>query len=133
MQFIIHTKKREEIIDITTQVQSLVSRYSFKEGLANIFVPHATAAVTINENCDERVNEDLLEALRKIAPKGQWKHDACDGNGDAHIKSSIIKPSITIPIRDNRLMLGKWQGIMFCEFDGPRERTIIVNCSNAKS
>lgn len=132
MQFIIKTAKREEIIDVTQQVQALVYRYSIKEGLCNIFTPHATAAITINENCDEKVNEDFLNALEKIAPKGQWKHDSVDGNGDAHIKSSIIKPSITIPIQNNRLILGKWQGIMFCEFDGPRERTIIVNCLNTK-
>ncbi len=128
MQFMIKTTKREEVIDITPQVQALASRYSLKEGLCNVFVPHATAAVTINENCDEKVNEDFLEALRKQIPKGQWKHDSCDGNGDAHIKASIIKPSITIPIQNNRLLLGRWQGIMFCEFDGPRERIIIVNC-----
>jgi secondary thiamine-phosphate synthase enzyme len=85
--------------------------------------------VTINENCDDRVCEDFLEALRKIAPRGQWKHDSCDGNGDSHIKSAIVGASITIPVQNNRLLLGKWQGIMFCEFDGPKERTVIVNCS----
>lgn len=129
MQFTIKTTKREEIIDITQQVQALVSRYSLKEGNANIFVPHATAAVTINENCDDRVCEDFIEALRKIAQRGQWKHDSCDGNGDSHIKSAIVGASITIPVQNNRLLLGKWQGIMFCEFDGPKERTVIVNCS----
>ena len=132
MQFVIKTQKREEVIDITKQIQALVSRYSLKEGLCNIFIPHATAAVTINENCDEKVNEDFLEAMRKIAPKGVWKHDSVDGNGDSHIKASLIGPSITIPIQNNRLLLGRWQGIMFCEFDGPRERTILVNCSRSQ-
>ncbi len=132
MQFNLKTTKREEIINITSQIQALVSRHSIKEGLCNIFIPHATAAVTINENCDEKVCEDFLEYLRKQIPKNCWKHDVVDGNGDAHVKASIIKPSITIPIQHNRLMLGKWQGIMFCEFNGPRDRTIIVNCLNTK-
>jgi secondary thiamine-phosphate synthase enzyme len=127
MQFTIKTTKREEIIDITSQVQTIVSRFSVREGTCNVFIPHATAAVTINENCDEKVNEDFLEALGKIAPQGAWKHDKVDGNGDAHVKAAIIKPNITIPIQNNRLLLGRWQGIMFCEFDGPKERTVIVN------
>ena len=128
MQFTLKTTKREEIIDITKQVQSIISRYSIKEGICNVFAPHTSAAVTTMENCDERIKEDLLEALKKIAPEGQWKHDPEDGNGDSHIKAAIIKPSITIPIQNNRLLLGRWQGIMFCEFDGPRDRTVIVNC-----
>lgn len=128
MQFILKTEKREEIIDITKQIRALVYRYSIKEGICHIFIPHATAAVTINENCDKKVNEDFLNVLEKIASKGQWKHDLVDGNGDAHIKASIIGPSISIPVQNNRLLLGKWQGIMFCEFDGPKERTIFVNC-----
>ncbi len=128
MQFTVKTNKREEIIDITQKVQALVSLYSIKEGLCNIFTPHATASITINENCDEKVNEDFLEYLRKQIPKNIWKHDVVDGNGDAHIKASIIKPNLTIPIQNNRLLLGKWQAIMFCEFDGPRDRTILVNC-----
>jgi thiamine phosphate synthase YjbQ (UPF0047 family) len=151
MQFTLKTTKREEIINITQPVQSIVSRHSIKEGLCNIFIPHATAAITtmenvehfrgaekedsfssINENCDEKVCEDFLEALRKIAPRNAWKHDSVDGNGDAHVKAAIIKPNITIPIQNNRLLLGRWQGIMFCEFDGPRDRTIIVNCLNTK-
>ena len=106
----------------------MASRYSLKEGIANIFVPHATAALTINENSDPRVCEDFLEAMKKIAPKGSWKHDVEDGNGDAHIKAALVGPSLSIPVQNNRLMLGRWQGVMLCEFDGPKERTIIVNC-----
>jgi secondary thiamine-phosphate synthase enzyme len=132
MQFTIKTSKREEIIDITSQIQAIVSRYAVKEGLVNVFTQHTTTAITINENSDENVCLDILESLRKIAPKGQWKHDSCDGNGDAHIKSSLIGSSVTIPIQNNRLMLGRWQAILFCELDGPRERTIIVNVLNTK-
>lgn len=148
MQFTIKTNKREEVINITREVQTMVSRYSVKEGLCHVFIPHATAAITINENSDKQVCEDFLESLKKIAPKGQWKHDknkeifgmsktqsvlqhdSCDGNGDAHIKSALIGPSISVPIQNNRLLLGRWQGIMFCEFDGPRERTILVSIVN---
>jgi secondary thiamine-phosphate synthase enzyme len=131
MQFIIKTSKKEEIIDITRQVQEMVSRYSIKEGIATVFVPHATAALTINENSDKAVCEDFLEAMSKIAPKGSWKHDAIDGNGDSHIKAAIIGPNLSIPIQNNRLMLGRWQGIMLCEFDGPRDRTVIVACTKS--
>lgn len=122
----IKTKKREEIIDITKQVEDVVKKSKVKEGACLVYVPHATSAVTINENYDPSVCEDFLEALRKIAPKGIWRHDRADGNGDAHIKSAIVGSSVMIPVKNWALELGKWQGIMFCEFDGPRERRIIV-------
>lgn len=127
MQFTLRTTKREEMIDITKQIQTMISRYSVKDGLVNIFIPHTTAAITINENCDENVKEDLLDYLKKQVPQNSWKHDKVDGNGDAHIKTSIMTPNITIPIQHNRLLLGKWQGILFCEFNGPKDRTIFVN------
>ncbi|UZE93956.1 MAG: YjbQ family protein [Candidatus Pacearchaeota archaeon] len=127
MELKIKTKKREEIVDITIQIENLVKKSKLKEGLCLVYVPHATAAITINENYDPAVCEDFLEALRKIAPKGIWKHDKIDGNGDAHIKAAIIGPSEVIPIKNSKLALGRWQGIMFCEFDGPRERRIIIN------
>ncbi len=128
MQFTIKTSDREEIIDITREVQAMVSRYSIREGIASIFVPHATAALTINENSDAKVCKDILNYLRNQIPKGRWLHDQEDGNGDAHVKAALIGPSLSIPIQNNRLMLGRWQGIMLCEFDGPRDRTVIVNC-----
>lgn len=126
MQLVIKTKKREEIIDITHEVEEQVAISKIKEGFCLVFVPHATAALTINENADPAISEDLLESLRGLIPKGKWKHDRIDGNADAHIKSAIIGPSLTIPIKENKLKLGTWQGIMLCEFDGPRERKIIV-------
>lgn len=125
-ELIIKTKKEEEIVDITQQVKRVIEKFKIKDGSCLIYVPHATAAVTINENYDPGVCEDFLEALRKIAPKGNWRHDKTDQNGDAHIKAAIIGPSTTIPIKEQKLCLGTWQGIMFCEFDGPRERKIIV-------
>jgi len=126
MELKIQTKNREEIIDLTQQVTDIIRQSKIKEGICYIFVPHATAAITINENYDPAVCEDFLNALRKIAPKGIWKHDKVDGNADSHIKAAIIGPSESIPIKNSRLCLGKWQGIMFCEFDGPRERKIII-------
>ena len=127
MELKIYTKKREEIIDLTSKIKDIIKKTKIKEGLCVIYVPHATAAVTINENYDPAVCEDFLEALKKIAPKGIWKHDKIDENGDAHIKAAIIGPSEVIPIKNSQILLGKWQGIMFCEFDGPRERRIIIN------
>lgn len=127
MELKIYTKEREEIIDLTSKIKDIIKKTKIKEGLCVIYVPHATAAVTINENYDPAVCEDFLEALKKIAPKGIWKHDKIDENGDAHIKAAIIGPSEVIPIKNSQILLGKWQGVMFCEFDGPRERRIIIN------
>ena len=127
-EFTISTGKRTEIIDITKEVERMVSKSKISDGICLAYVPHATAAVTVNENCDRKVCDDFLEALDKIAPEGKWRHDKVDGNGAAHIKSEIIGPSVSIPIKDSKLVLGTWQGIMFCEFDGPRERKVIVIC-----
>ncbi|MBU0461490.1 MAG: secondary thiamine-phosphate synthase enzyme YjbQ [Nanoarchaeota archaeon] len=111
---------------MTKEVEHAVAKSGIKKGLCSLFVPHATAAITINENADPNVGIDILEALKRIAPKGAWKHDAIDRNGDSHIKSSIIGASQTIPIREGRLCLGQWQDIFLCEFDGPRKRKVII-------
>ncbi|MBL7206776.1 MAG: YjbQ family protein [Candidatus Aenigmarchaeota archaeon] len=139
MEFKIQTKKREEIVDITKQIEEFIKET--KDGVCTVFVPHATCAILINENYDPSVCEDILKALRQIAPHGgspltlnqskegkivPWLHDKIDGNGDAHIKSAIIGPSETIPVKDGKLQLGTWQNIGLAEFDGPRERKIIV-------
>lgn len=126
IEFNLKTHKREEIIDITEKIKEIVKKNKVKEGLCLIYVPHATAAITINENADPNIAFDFIEAMNKLIPPGIWKHDKIDNNGAAHIKSAIIGPSITIPIKDSSLLLGTWQGIMFCEFDGPRDRRIIV-------
>ncbi|MEM4244961.1 MAG: secondary thiamine-phosphate synthase enzyme YjbQ [Candidatus Nanoarchaeia archaeon] len=120
----IRSTKREELIDITKKVEELIK--GVKEGVVFLYVPHATAGITINENYDPNVNEDILEFLRNLIPKGRWKHDKIDDNADAHIKSSLIGVNQLIPVKDGKLLLGKWQSISLCEFDGPRERTIIV-------
>jgi secondary thiamine-phosphate synthase enzyme len=126
MQLVIKTKKREEILNITNEVQEQVSMSKIKEGICLVFVPHATAALTINENADPNIKEDILNFLSKAIPQGKWLHDRIDGNADAHIKAALIGSSVTIPIQNSSLLLGTWQGIMLCEFDGPRERKIIV-------
>jgi secondary thiamine-phosphate synthase enzyme len=120
--FKIKTTKREQVVDITEQIKKEVN----KDGAILVYVPHATAAITINENYDPNIGEDLLNSLRDLIPKGKWKHDRIDGNGDSHIKSAIIGPSEIIPIKNKKLQLGRWQAIILLEFDGPRERTIIT-------
>ena len=124
MEFYIQTSKREEIIDVTEKVRELVKGKKGKAVL--VFVPHATAAIIANENYDPSVCEDILEALRKIALRGVWKHDRIDGNADAHIKASIVGASEVIPLEDDELVLGRWQNISLCDFDGPRRRKVIV-------
>lgn len=128
-EFTISTRRRTECIDITYKVEEIVSKSGIKEGICNIFVPHATAGIIINENADSNILDDFNEALTNIIPKGKWRHDKLDGNGDAHIKAGIIGPSQTLPVKNGKLLLGTWQAIMLCEFDGPRsERRIIVSC-----
>jgi secondary thiamine-phosphate synthase enzyme len=127
MEYTIKTSKREEIVDITTKVREAVDKASDEDSKAClVFVPHTTCAIIINEISDERVGKDLLNFLSNLTPKGGWLHDNGDGNGDAHVKSSIFGPEKIIPIQNGLLQLGKWQSIALAEFDGPRERRVIV-------
>ncbi|HHZ04173.1 secondary thiamine-phosphate synthase enzyme YjbQ [Acetomicrobium hydrogeniformans] len=121
----LRTKACEELIDITRTVEEDVSFSGIKEGLCVVYVPHTTAAVTINEDADPSVREDILRQLKNLAPrKGEYSH--LEGNSDAHIKSSLLGASQTIPVHEGRLVLGTWQGVFFCEFDGPRDRRFYV-------
>jgi secondary thiamine-phosphate synthase enzyme len=125
MAHALRTKAREELIDITRTVEEDVRSSGIKEGLCVVYVPHTTAAVTINEDADPSVREDILRQLKNLAPrKGEYSH--LEGNSDAHIKSSLLGASQVIPIHDGCLMLGTWQGVFFCEFDGPRDRRFYV-------
>ncbi len=119
----IETKQNQEIIDITSQIEKLIN---ITEGTCLVYVPHATAAIMINESYDPNIMIDIIDSLNTLIPQGQWKHDAVDDNGAAHIKAGIIGPSEQIPIINGKLMLGQWQGLMLCDFDGPRKRKIIV-------
>ena len=125
-EFFVKTKRKFQVIDITAKVREIVERAVTSEGLCCVFVPHATAAVTINENADPNVGEDLLEALAKLIPEGIWRHDRIDDNAAAHIKAAIVGPSETVPVKNGRLLLGTWQSLMLVEFDGPRERKVVV-------
>lgn len=121
----VKTEAKEEFIDITHYIQEEIAISGIKRGLCLVYVPHTTAAITINENADPSVKEDILMSLEKIAPDSlPFKH--LEGNSPAHIKASLIGPSVTVVIENGRLCLGTWQGIFFCEFDGPRRRKFYV-------
>jgi len=122
----ISTSKKQELIDITEEVNAVINKSKVKEGLCNIFAMHATAAIIINENADPNICIDTLDALNKLIKEGIWRHDKLDGNAASHIKSTILGPSETIPINNGELQLGTWQSPMFVELDGPRSNRKIV-------
>ena len=125
IQFSVETKARFEMLDITSQARSLLRESGIKSGICHIFIPHTTAAVTINENADPDVPRDIIMALDKLTPlSGNYRHR--EGNAAAHIKSSLLGVSETIFIEDSDLILGTWQSLFFCEFDGPRTRKVFV-------
>jgi len=126
MELKVHTSKRYEVIDLTPQIAEAVKNAHINEGLCSVYVPHATAAIIINENDDQQIGLDLLDALDKLIPEGVWRHDQVDSNGAAHLKAAILGPSETIPIQNGRLVLGTWQAVMLVELDGPRDRKVIV-------
>jgi secondary thiamine-phosphate synthase enzyme len=126
MEIKVRTTKKREIIDITRQVEDAVRAAQVSDGLCCVFAIHSTAAVIINENDDMRIGLDLLDALDTLVPEGGWRHDKIDNNGAAHLKAAMLGPSETIPIHNGRMALGTWQSVMLVEFDGPRERKIIV-------
>jgi secondary thiamine-phosphate synthase enzyme len=125
-EFFVKTTRKVQVIDITRTVREIVERSALPEGVCCVFVPHATAAIAINESADPNVGEDLLDALAKLIPEGIWRHDRIDDNAAAHIKAAIVGPSETVPVTNGRLLLGTWQSLMLVEFDGPRERRVIV-------
>ena len=124
-QIDVRTTRREEMIDITSLVRGAVKKSGIQSGVAWIFVPHTTAGVTIQENADPTVKSDLLAHVARLIPKdGGFQH--AEGNADAHIKSSLVGASQAVFIENGKLLLGTWQGIYFCEFDGPRERKVQI-------
>jgi len=121
----IRTQSRTEFIEITSQIQKVISESGIKNGICTVWVPHTTAAITVNENADPTVQQDILMELNKIIPfQDNYAH--YEGNSAAHIKSSLVGCSHTLLIEEGRLLLGTWQGIFFCEFDGPRHRQIWI-------
>ncbi len=122
----IKTNNRCDMADITSEIQKIVSASGITSGIVVVHVPHTTAAVTINENADPDVIHDILLTLDEMYPQNRRGYRHGEGNSDAHIKSSLFGPSLTVIIEDGELVLGTWQGIYFCEFDGPRFRKCIV-------
>jgi len=121
------TRTREQLLDITGQVNAVVHGSGVANGLVNVYVQGATAAVMIQENWDESVQTDVVHLLQKMIPRGVWLHDRQDGNGDAHLKSGLVGPSETIPLINGELGLSRWQNIFLCEFDGPRsDRQVVI-------
>lgn len=122
----IRTGARVELVDITGQVARVVAHSGVHAGLCNLFVTHTTAAVIVSENWDPDVTSDLLRHLERLVPRdGGFRH--AEGNAQAHILSVMLGTSINIPVREGKLALGRWQGVMLAEFDGPRERTVVVS------
>ena len=125
MKLKVKTHTRTELIDITTQVQDAVRKSGRNDGLCMVYVPHTTAAVTINESADPSVARDVLMVLNDIVPwEADYRH--MEGNSPAHVKSSLVGASELVAVENGSLQLGTWQGIFFCEFDGPRTRTVHV-------
>ena len=125
------TREHEELIDITEQVRRVVEDSGVADGLCAVYAHGATAAIMIQENWDASVPTDVVNFLHELIPPGVWLHDRQDDNGDSHIKAGLVGPSETIPVIDGKLGLSQWQGIFFCEFDGPRrDRCVIVTVIN---
>ncbi len=121
----VSTSRREEMVDITSEIRGLVSKNQWRDGVLYLYCPHTTAAVTINESADPSVSRDIISSLSRLIPhRGDYHH--VEGNSDAHIKSSLIGCSEVVFVEDGSLVLGTWQGIFFTEFDGPRNRKLYV-------
>ncbi|MBI5815450.1 MAG: YjbQ family protein [Nitrospinae bacterium] len=128
-EFSVSTRSRTDFVDITHQVAQLLSKSGVREGIATVYVPHTTAAITINENADPSVMSDMGLALDKMVRWDDPDYGHSEGNSAAHVKSSLVGCSINVIVRFGTMALGTWQGIFFCEFDGPRNRKVFVKIS----
>jgi len=122
------TRQRNQLVDVTSDVQRAVEDAGLKDGYVICFVPHTTAGVTIQENADPDVVRDVLWKLEQLIPKDEPAYRHNEGNSDSHIKSSTVGCSQMVLVEDERLVLGTWQAVYFCEFDGPRQRRMLVKC-----
>ena len=120
----IPTSSRSQMVDITGKIREAVSQSGVSEGICVVYVPHTTAGVTVNENADPAVAQDILEQLGKLVPQGGYRHR--EGNADSHIKAGLMGFSLTLIVRGGDLALGTWQGVFLCEFDGPRRRKVWI-------
>jgi secondary thiamine-phosphate synthase enzyme len=128
-QLTLQTTKKREMINITDEVKKIIKESGLEEGTCLLYVPHTTAGITVNEGADPAVTEDILDKLSELVPESPDYHHT-EGNADAHIKSTIVGTSLTLLIKDAKLVLGTWQSVFFCEFDGPRERKVMVKLVN---
>ena len=128
--FTVSTSKRSEMVEVTDEVQRIVRDSGISEGIVVVYVPHTTAGVTVQENADPDVKHDLLAKLDRMIPKDEDYYRHAEGNSDSHLKTSFVGTSATLLVDENRLALGRWQGVYLCEFDGPRERTVRVRVMN---
>ena len=122
----VRSHQREELVEFTAEVQQQLTEAKASEGVVTLYVQHTTAGLTVNENADPDVPRDMLHALRTLVPQHGLGFRHGEENSDAHIKASLVGSSITIPFKDGKLLLGRWQGIFLCEFDGGRERQVIM-------
>ena len=121
--FEVHTTRREELIRLTSALQELVDARGWRDGALVVFCPHTTAALTVNEAADPDVAADLVMAMSRLLPReAGYKH--VEGNSDAHVKTSLVGPSLTLIVTAGRIQLGTWQGVFLCEWDGPRNRKV---------
>jgi len=125
-RFNLKTTARNQFVEITDQVRDALSASGTKSGLCVVYCPHTTAAITVNENADPDVVHDMLLYLNKAVPKDQPGFRHGEGNSDSHIKASLVGPSVTLVVEGGDIVLGRWQGVYFCEFDGPRTREVVV-------
>ncbi|HEX7011034.1 MAG TPA: secondary thiamine-phosphate synthase enzyme YjbQ [Phycisphaeraceae bacterium] len=128
-QIQVQTQQRSQMVDITAQVRRAVQEDGLKEGRVIVYVPHTTAGITINENADPDVVHDMLAQLDAMVPWSQPFYRHGEGNSAAHVKASMMGSSVTVLVHEGRLVLGTWQGIWFCEFDGPRRRNVLIHTS----
>src|SRR5215471_4759828 len=122
----VRSHQREELVEFSEEVQRQLSESGAREGVVVLYVQHTTAGLTVNENADPDVPRDMLHALRTLIPQRGMGFHHGEENSDAHIKASLVGPSVTIPFSQGKLLLGRWQGIFLCEFDGGRERKVVM-------
>ena len=122
----VRTRQREELVDITGQVQKVVREAAVQEGVLHLWSMHTTCALTVNENADPAVPVDMAEKMNRLVPEGEGFYRHAEGNSDSHVKTSLFGPGLTLIIHDGRLVLGTWQGIFLAEWDGPRTRQVVA-------
>ena len=130
-QFGVRSRRREQMIDITGEVNSIISQSGIREGEVLVYCPHTTAGITINENADPDVVSDILMMLSKLVPSNVSGYRHSEGNSDAHVKSTLVGVSEYVMIRGGKLVLGTWQALFFCEFDGPRSRRCLIRAAGS--